>query len=56
MRIVHKVKHVSERGASALCSPKPRAINMKTSTWTLADSAVTCHRCLMKLKELKAAQ
>lgn len=51
MRITHKaVKFAPNGDASALCSERPRAINMRTSTWTLRDEAVTCKRCLAKLK------
>jgi hypothetical protein len=56
MRIVHKAAKVSDRGVSALCSEKPRAINMKTSTWALRDEAVTCKRCLVILRDVQPKQ
>jgi hypothetical protein len=57
MRIAHKaVKFAPNGDASALCSDKPRAINMRSATWVLRDEAVTCKRCLAKLKQLLAEQ
>lgn len=56
MRIAHKANKISPDGrVSALCSEKPRAINMKAATWVLRDEAVTCKRCLAKLKALQGA-
>lgn len=55
-RIVHMASKMSSKGGvSPLCAIKPRAINMKISSWTLTRAAVTCTRCQAKLKELKAA-
>ena len=45
-RMYHRGAKLNQRGAvSALCSAKPRAIDMKRATWTLADEAVTCPKC-----------
>lgn len=30
---------------SALCFPRPRAINLHVATWTLTPAAVTCRKC-----------
>ena len=55
MRIVHKaVKFAPNGDASALCSDRPKAINMRIATWVLLDEAVTCKRCLAKLKAQQA--
>jgi hypothetical protein len=55
MRTAHKaVKFAPNGDASALCFDKPRAINMHSATWVLQDCAVTCKRCLAKLKQLQA--
>lgn len=46
-RIYHRALGIREDGAvSALCFKSPRAINMKVSTWTIRDEAVTCPHCL----------
>lgn len=50
VRIVHMAAKTSELGVSALCFPKPRAINMKIATWTLSKEAVTCPKCQRKMK------
>ena len=42
---------ISARGVSALCFPKPRAIDLKRAAWTIRASAVTCEKCLKILKE-----
>jgi len=42
---------VSALGVSALCFPKPRAIDLKRAAWTIRASAVTCEKCLKILKE-----
>ena len=40
-------------GVSALCFPKPKAINLKVASWTIREKAVTCNKCrsLLKLVE-----
>jgi hypothetical protein len=46
-RTYHRAAKVDDKGrVSALCSPVPRAINMKVATWTNRDEAVTCTKCL----------
>ena len=32
-------------GVSALCFPKPHAMDMKRATWVMSDDAVTCPKC-----------
>jgi hypothetical protein len=49
MRRIHLANKLSTRGASALCFPKPRAIDMKRATWTTSPAAVTCPKCLARL-------
>ena len=54
-RIAHKaIKFAPNGDASALCSDRPKAINMRSATWVLRDEAVTCKRCLAKLIVLQA--
>lgn len=51
-RIVHLANKINEKGqASALCSKKPRAINMKTSTYVFYQpEAITCKKCQKIIK------
>lgn len=45
-RMYHRGDKIDARGrVSALCFPKPRAIDMKRATWTMQDGAVTCLKC-----------
>ena len=54
MRIVHKADKANGKGGvSGLCFSRPRSINMKSSSWVLTASGVTCKKCLALLKELK---
>jgi hypothetical protein len=54
-RKVHKAAKINENGdVSALCFEPPRAINMKTQTWTLTDRFVTCGHCRSMLRALAA--
>ena len=49
----HMFDLVNHRGeVSALCFKKPRAINMKLASWTIAESAVTCRACLRGMAQL----
>jgi hypothetical protein len=51
-RLYHRGKHIRDDGAvSALCFKTPRAINMRSSSWTLQDKAVTCPKCLRLIAE-----
>ena len=51
-RITHKANKINPKGdVSALCFKEPRKINMKTESWTITDSAVTCKKCLKELEE-----
>lgn len=44
---IHRAHMVYGDGSvSALCSVRPRRINLTVATWTLADTSVTCLRCL----------
>ena len=45
---------VSQAGAvSALCFRQPRAINMRSATWTSDPQAVSCPKCLAILATKK---
>ncbi len=46
----HMIDKIRPDGAvSALCFKRPRAINLKVSTWTNRREAVTCRKCLAKM-------
>ena len=48
---VHLAKMIAPDGrCSALCAPKPRAINLKRATWTHWPKFVTCPECLSELE------
>ena len=50
-KIYHKASFVNPKGkVSALCYKRPRAINLSQAMWTTDVSAVTCKKCLLKLK------
>lgn len=38
-------------GASAVCFDLPHRIDMAIESWTTSENAVTCKKCLKKLKE-----
>lgn len=45
-RMRHRGDKIDPKGrVSALCFPKPRAIDMKRATWVMTDDAVTCPKC-----------
>ena len=45
-RVRHRGDKINAQGrVSALCFPKPRAIDMKRATWVMSDDAVTCPKC-----------
>ena len=45
-RARHRGDKINSQGAvSALCFSPARAIDMKRSTWTMRDDAVTCPKC-----------
>lgn len=45
-RMRHRGDKINAKGGvSALCFPKPRAIDMKRATWVMSDDAVTCPKC-----------
>ncbi len=47
----HKAARFGGGGrVSALCSRRPRAINLTKASWTLRDEAVTCKKCLAIMK------
>jgi hypothetical protein len=51
---VHFAAKVNENGdVSALCSPTPRPINLRRSTWTLREEAVDCPLCRAMLAQRK---
>ena len=52
----HKKYHMVDKvradgSASALCFKSPRPINLNVALWTTQEDAVTCTRCLAKLRE-----
>jgi hypothetical protein len=50
-RKYHFVGKISDNGdMSAYCFDPPRKINIKREYWTFKKSAVTCKKCLAKLK------
>lgn len=52
-KIIHRAKFISPDGAvSPLCAKKPKAINLKVTTWTNRANAVTCEKC----KEIQASE
>ena len=51
-RMRHRGDKIDPRGrVSALCFPKPRAIDMKRATWVMTDDAVTCPKCRALIAE-----
>lgn len=51
---VHLAKKIRPDGAvSPLCAMTPRVLNLKVSTWTLRNEAVTCRKCLTLIAEAK---
>jgi hypothetical protein len=45
-RMRHRGDKINAQGrVSALCFPKPRAIDMKRATWVMSDDATTCPKC-----------
>lgn len=45
-RVRHRGDKINAKGGvSALCFPKPRAINMNLATWVMSDEATTCPKC-----------
>ncbi len=51
MKPIHRGALINQRGGvSALCFVRPRAINLKSATWTNRDEAVTCKKCLAAMK------
>lgn len=55
-KIYHFANLFSELGASALCYKAPKAINLKIALWTITENAVTCPKCLKKLRERTATK
>ena len=54
IKIYHKANKRSQTGGvSALCFKTPRSINMNRATWTFRDEAVTCKKCLKKIRREK---
>lgn len=50
-RVRHRGDKIDPKGrVSALCYPKPRAIDMKRATWVMTDEAVTCPKCLALIR------
>lgn len=54
-RIYHKGTLIRHDGAvSSLCFVKPRAIDLRVSSWTNRAEAVTCQKCLALLAAAEA--
>ena len=50
--IIHKPKHLlPDGGATALCFEAGRRIDESKQGWAIADSSVTCKKCLRILKD-----
>lgn len=55
-RMRHRASKIDPKGrVSALCFPKPRAIDMKRATWVMNDDAVTCPKCRAIITRAAAA-
>ncbi len=53
VRVYHKAAEVNEKGdVSAVCYAKPRRIDLSRATWTFRWEAVTCQKCLSKMREI----
>ena len=51
-KIIHRARFVSAEGhVSALCSKRPRPIDIQKASWSLRDGVVTCGRCRKAIKE-----
>ena len=51
VKYYHLAAHIGPGGeVSPLCAKTPRKINLKRELWTITESAVTCPRCLRKMK------
>lgn len=51
VKVIHKAALINEDGeVSALCYKRPRRIDLRRSTWTIRDHAVTCENCIAVLK------
>lgn len=45
-KTAHMAAKCTDKGqVSALCYSRPRAINLRLTTWTIRRDAVTCPRC-----------
>jgi len=48
---IHRAKLISQAGnISPFCAETPRKLNLAKESWTNRDDAVTCRKCLSKLK------
>lgn len=55
-KVVHRANLMAMDGSvSPLCARTPRAIDLRTATWTLVDAMVTCRKCRAALAKQKAA-
>ena len=46
-KIIHRGHLINPRGGvSALCFSRPRAIDLRSASWTNRDEAVTCPKCI----------
>ena len=55
-KMVHRAGFVTVKGGmSALCFPKPRAIDLARASWTKKDNEVTCDKCLDIIEINKAS-
>lgn len=50
-KIFHRAAMIAADGrVSALCFKRPQAINLRRALWTTTDSAVTCPKCLRRMR------
>lgn len=55
-KVVHLGAMVDPDGnASALCYRRPRPIDLRKASWTLADDLVSCPRCRKAIRDAQAA-
>lgn len=54
-KIYHRAHLMGPDGqVSALCFKRPRAIDLRTASWTLRDDEVTCPKCIATINRRSA--
>ncbi len=55
-KIYHLAKMIRGRdgAVSPLCAEAPRKLDVSKETWTIRHKAVTCPKCLAKIKKAEA--